>query len=154
MRAVFFLALICAVAYANDEEPPTQEHQEEHTHSPHHHHHHHHHGHHNHSVCELDDGHLGHVLACVEEKVGEAVKVKLDQVRQHLQCDTLLCGIRKVCESNGGTLEGNRGNQTSVFTESENAELRAAFLGCRPNDAAHAHLGQAAPATDAPAAEA
>ncbi|KAH9379560.1 hypothetical protein HPB48_021244 [Haemaphysalis longicornis] len=53
MKAVFILALICAVAYANDEEPQAQEQQGEHSQHPHHHHHHHH-GHHNHSVCRQD----------------------------------------------------------------------------------------------------
>ncbi|XP_077529019.1 uncharacterized protein LOC144141322 [Haemaphysalis longicornis] len=152
MKAVFILALICAVAYANDEEPQAQEQQGEHSQHPHHHHHHHH-GHHNHSVCQLEDGPLSHVLECVQTHIGDAVKTKLDQVREHLGCDSILCGVRKVCESNGGTLEGNRGNQTSVFTPEENAELRTAFFSCRPSDEAHAHLGDAAPSTEAPAHE-
>ncbi|XP_077528537.1 uncharacterized protein LOC144140915 [Haemaphysalis longicornis] len=153
MKAVFVLALICAVAYANNEEQHAQEHHQEQQEAHHHHHphgHHHHHGHHNHSVCQLDDEPLSRVLACVQEKLAEEVKAKLNAVQESLQCADILCGIRKVCQSNGGTLEGNRGNQSSVFTEEQNTQLRSAFYDCRPSDAAHAHLGEAAPATDVP----
>ncbi|XP_077560066.1 uncharacterized protein LOC144174958 [Haemaphysalis longicornis] len=150
MKAVFLLALICAVAYANDEEQhshESQEQQEQHEH----HHHHHHHGHHNHSVCQLNDEHLQLVLDCVGRNLTAEVNEKLNQVRAHLECETVLCGIRKVCHKNGGTLEGgHRDNQTSVFSEEDNRALRAAFYNCRPDDAAHAHLAGAAPATEAP----
>lgn len=53
---------------------------------------------------------------------------KLNRVSQGLQCETILCGIKKFCERDG-TLENNR---TDVFTTEQNQQLRVAFYTCRP----------------------
>lgn len=100
-------------------------------------------------ISELNDEHLTHVLLCVNGKVAAEVNAKLEQVRERLGCGSVLCGIRKVCEINGGTLENARANQTSVLTDDDNAALRSAFYACRPSDAAHANITEVPPASEA-----
>ncbi|XP_065306780.1 uncharacterized protein [Dermacentor albipictus] len=71
---------------------------------------------------------LAAVVECVQQNVTQEVLQKLNRVSESVECDTILCGIRKFCERDG-TLENNR---TDIFTTEQNQELRVAFYGCRP----------------------
>ncbi|KAL3180552.1 hypothetical protein MRX96_009099 [Rhipicephalus microplus] len=77
---------------------------------------------------DLPDASLAQVVGCVVQNVSAEIREKLEGVKDGLQCDSILCGIKKFCERDG-TLENNR---TDVFTHEQNAELRSAFMGCRP----------------------
>ncbi|XP_065306779.1 uncharacterized protein [Dermacentor albipictus] len=127
MKVVLFLAILCVVAYADHEEGHNEEQHEGHHGHHHAHHHGHHHGHHG-SVCNLPAESLAAVVECVQQNVTQEVLQKLNRVSESVECDTILCGIRKFCERDG-TLENNR---TDIFTTEQNQELRVAFYGCRP----------------------
>nr|XP_050037647.2 uncharacterized protein LOC126534405 [Dermacentor andersoni] len=137
MKVVLFFAILCVVAYADHEEGHNEEQHEghhgnhtegqgdhAHHHAPHHGHHH---GHHA-SVCNLPEDSIAAVADCVQQNVTQEVLQKLNQVSASVECETILCGIKKICERDG-TLENNR---TDVFTAEQNQELRVAFYGCRP----------------------
>uniref|UniRef100_A0A224YMU1 Microplusin n=1 Tax=Rhipicephalus zambeziensis TaxID=60191 RepID=A0A224YMU1_9ACAR len=131
MKAALVLAVLFVIAYAAPHHDGTEGHQHE-GHEGHHCNHTdeqgHHRAHHG-SVCNLPEQSLAAVVDCVVQNVTEEIRGKLDNVKDGLECDTILCGIKKFC-ARDGTLENNR---TDVFTHEQNVELRAAFMGCRPH---------------------
>ncbi|XP_049272448.1 transcription factor Maf-like [Rhipicephalus sanguineus] len=140
MKAALVLAVLFVIANADHHEGH-EGHHGNHT-DEHGHHHGHHHGHehgheqghehghpsHHGSVCSFPEEALATVVECVERNITDEVRGKLTAVSQRLECETILCGIKKFCQAHG-TLEGNR---TDVFTHEENVELRNAFIGCKP----------------------
>ncbi|KAL1441989.1 hypothetical protein MTO96_000987 [Rhipicephalus appendiculatus] len=55
----------------------------------------HHRAHHG-SVCSLPEQSLAAVVDCVVQNVTEEIRGKLERVKDGLECDTILCGIKEI----------------------------------------------------------
>uniref|UniRef100_A0A023FPV3 Putative microplusin 4 n=1 Tax=Amblyomma cajennense TaxID=34607 RepID=A0A023FPV3_AMBCJ len=84
--------------------------------------------HHHGSVCSFEGEAQIALVGCIQERLDEATRTKLNAVKERLECDQLHCVFQKMCERNQGTLE-HSGNE--FFTDEEKEGFRNAIAACR-----------------------